>query len=109
MLMADSETLRDIMTYENGVCAVLVELDALRQFKDAKFARGRCTIRDPATMQDYSYFYEVLEFPEVTSQIKVKKQGCVVLKLSLDTAQPDIKKCHSVFTKKQMKNMNWIK
>lgn len=108
MLMSDPETLYNIMSYESGECAVLVELEELKQFKSPKFQRGRCTIRDPATMQDYSYFYEVVDFPTVTSQIKAKKQGCVVLKLSLDTAQPDIKKCHSVFTVEQMRNMNWI-
>lgn len=108
MLMSDSETLQNIMTYKNGVCAFLLELDELKQFKSEKFARGRCTIRDPSTMQDYSYFYEVLGFPKVTSQIKVKKQGCVCLRLSLDTSQPDIKKCHSVFTVDQIRNMNWI-
>ncbi len=108
MLMSDKETLFNIMNYENGVCAFLLDREELKQFKDERNKRGRITIREPSAFQDYSYFYEVLELPEVTSQIKAKNQGCVVVKLSLDTNQPDIKHCHSVFTRAQMKNMNWI-
>lgn len=108
MLMSDRETLHNIMNYEDGVCAFLLDKKELNWFKDKRGARGRITIREPSTFQDYSYFYEVLEFPEVTSQIKAKNQGCVVVKLSLDTNQPDIKHCHSVFTRAQIKNMNWI-
>lgn len=109
MLLADAGTLHDIMAYENGICAFLLEQSELKQFKDPRLARGRITIRNPETYQDYSYFYEVLEFPEVTSGIKLKKQGCVVLRLMLDTSQADITKCHSVFTKKQVVQMGWVK
>lgn len=108
MLMSDTETLYNIMMYENGVCAFLLEKEELKQFQGAKNLRGRITIREATTYKDYSYFYEVLELPKVTSQISAKKQGCVVLKLSRDTDQPDIKHCHSVFTRAQIKNMNWI-
>lgn len=108
MLFADVNTLKDIMTYHGGVCCFIVPSSEQKQFTSDEFSSGRITIRDPETYKDYGFLYKVVGFPRVSSGIAKKRERCVMLELKLDTKQPDIEKCHSVFTKKQMSDMGWI-
>lgn len=108
MLFADASLLQDIAMYNEGVCCFMAEKSEIKQFENSNFSSGRITIRDPETLKDYSYLYTVVDFPRVSSSLAQKKEKCVCLKLRLDTRQPSIKKCHSVFTRKQMIDMGWI-
>lgn len=108
MLFADVSMLQDIMMYNGGICCFMVEESEIRQFESPEFSSGRITIRDPETFKDYSYLYTVMNFPQVSSSLARKKEKCVCLELKFDTKQPSIKKCHSVFTRKQMIDMGWI-
>lgn len=108
MLFADVSMLQDVMMCNGGVCCFMVEESEIKQFENSEFSSGRITIRDPETFKDYSYLYTVVDFPRVSSSLARKKEKCVCLELKLDTRQPSIKKCHSVFTRKQMIDMGWI-